>query len=101
MHGSVQGVSQFLKRDHLVVLNSRPGYTLCPAGCASQRNFCDGISCQNGGTCVNRWNTYLCDCPLRFGGKNCEQGKNLSLSPDHSGVSGRGTQAIRSCGQLG
>ncbi|XP_075816371.1 cadherin EGF LAG seven-pass G-type receptor 1 isoform X1 [Microtus pennsylvanicus] len=43
------------------------------AGCASQRNFCDGISCQNGGTCVNRWNTYLCDCPLRFGGKNCEQ----------------------------
>uniref|UniRef100_A0A8C6HNE7 Cadherin, EGF LAG seven-pass G-type receptor 1 n=1 Tax=Mus spicilegus TaxID=10103 RepID=A0A8C6HNE7_MUSSI len=43
------------------------------AGCASQRNFCDGTSCQNGGTCVNRWNTYLCECPLRFGGKNCEQ----------------------------
>lgn len=80
-HGSVRGVAQFLKRNHLVVLNSRPDYTLCPAGCASQRNFCNGISCQNGGTCVNRWNTYLCDCPLRFGGKNCEQGKNLSLSP--------------------
>ncbi|XP_006866949.1 PREDICTED: cadherin EGF LAG seven-pass G-type receptor 1, partial [Chrysochloris asiatica] len=43
------------------------------AGCAAQRNFCDGTSCQNGGTCVNRWNTYLCACPLRFGGKNCEQ----------------------------
>ncbi|XP_073940810.1 cadherin EGF LAG seven-pass G-type receptor 1 isoform X2 [Castor canadensis] len=43
------------------------------AGCAAQRNFCDGTSCQNGGTCVNRWNTYLCKCPLRFGGKNCEQ----------------------------
>ncbi|XP_058529592.1 cadherin EGF LAG seven-pass G-type receptor 1 isoform X1 [Ochotona princeps] len=42
-------------------------------GCAAQRNFCDGTWCQNGGTCVNRWNTYLCLCPLQFGGKNCEQ----------------------------
>nr|XP_027810409.1 cadherin EGF LAG seven-pass G-type receptor 1 isoform X1 [Marmota flaviventris] len=43
------------------------------AGCAAQRDFCDGIWCQNGGTCVNRWSTYLCKCPLRYGGKNCEQ----------------------------
>ncbi|XP_053440843.1 cadherin EGF LAG seven-pass G-type receptor 1 isoform X3 [Nycticebus coucang] len=43
------------------------------AGCAAQRNFCDGTWCQNGGTCVSRWDTYLCECPLRFGGKNCEQ----------------------------
>uniref|UniRef100_A0A8C0QLY7 Cadherin EGF LAG seven-pass G-type receptor 1 n=1 Tax=Canis lupus familiaris TaxID=9615 RepID=A0A8C0QLY7_CANLF len=43
------------------------------AGCAAQRNFCDGTWCQNGGTCVSRWNMYLCECPLRFGGKNCEQ----------------------------
>ncbi|XP_074182682.1 cadherin EGF LAG seven-pass G-type receptor 1 isoform X1 [Rhinolophus sinicus] len=42
------------------------------AGCAAQRNFCDGTWCQNGGTCVSRWSTYLCECPLRFGGKNCE-----------------------------
>ncbi|XP_060044769.1 cadherin EGF LAG seven-pass G-type receptor 1 isoform X2 [Erinaceus europaeus] len=43
------------------------------AGCAAQRNFCEGAGCQNGGTCVSRWNTYLCECPLRYGGKNCEQ----------------------------
>ncbi|XP_037369268.1 cadherin EGF LAG seven-pass G-type receptor 1 [Talpa occidentalis] len=42
------------------------------AGCAAQRNFCEGTWCQNGGTCVSRWNTYFCECPLRFGGKNCE-----------------------------
>ena len=46
-------------------------------GCAAQRNFCDGTWCQNGGTCVSGWNTYLCECPLRFGGKNCEQGEGL------------------------
>uniref|UniRef100_A0A8C2YUI9 Cadherin EGF LAG seven-pass G-type receptor 1 n=1 Tax=Chinchilla lanigera TaxID=34839 RepID=A0A8C2YUI9_CHILA len=43
------------------------------AGCAAQRNFCEAAVCQHGGTCVNRWSTYLCRCPLRFGGKNCEQ----------------------------
>lgn len=50
------------------------------AGCAAQRNFCDGAWCQNGGACVSRWNTYLCECPLGFGGKNCEQGEGLALS---------------------
>ncbi|XP_018408005.1 PREDICTED: cadherin EGF LAG seven-pass G-type receptor 1 [Nanorana parkeri] len=42
------------------------------AGCPAKRNFCDTSVCQNGGTCVNKWNTHYCDCPLRFGGKNCE-----------------------------
>ncbi|KAM6162185.1 cadherin EGF LAG seven-pass G-type receptor 1 [Erethizon dorsatum] len=43
------------------------------AGCTAQRNFCEAAVCQHGGTCVNRWSSYLCHCPLRFGGKNCEQ----------------------------
>uniref|UniRef100_A0A8C8SDX6 Cadherin EGF LAG seven-pass G-type receptor 1 n=1 Tax=Pelusios castaneus TaxID=367368 RepID=A0A8C8SDX6_9SAUR len=43
------------------------------AGCAAQKNYCDTNWCQNGGTCVNKWNTYSCECPLRYGGKNCEQ----------------------------
>lgn len=50
-------------------------------GCAAQRNFCEGTWCQNGGTCVSRWDTYLCECPLRFGGKNCEQGEGLTWVP--------------------
>lgn len=28
---------------------------------------------------MSRWTTYLCECPLRFGGKNCEQGEGLVL----------------------
>uniref|UniRef100_A0A3B3SA85 Cadherin EGF LAG seven-pass G-type receptor 1 n=1 Tax=Paramormyrops kingsleyae TaxID=1676925 RepID=A0A3B3SA85_9TELE len=43
------------------------------AGCAAKRDFCSTSVCQNGGTCVNRWNTYYCNCPLGYGGKNCEQ----------------------------
>uniref|UniRef100_A0A8C3K526 Cadherin EGF LAG seven-pass G-type receptor 1 n=1 Tax=Calidris pygmaea TaxID=425635 RepID=A0A8C3K526_9CHAR len=42
-------------------------------GCAAQRNYCETSWCQNGGTCVNKWNTYICECPVRYGGKNCEQ----------------------------
>uniref|UniRef100_A0A8C8B6Y9 Cadherin EGF LAG seven-pass G-type receptor 1 n=1 Tax=Otus sunia TaxID=257818 RepID=A0A8C8B6Y9_9STRI len=44
-------------------------------GCAAQRNYCETNWCQNGGTCVNKWNTYICECPVRYGGKNCEQGR--------------------------
>ncbi|NXH12743.1 CELR1 protein, partial [Bucco capensis] len=42
-------------------------------GCAAQRNYCEANWCQNGGTCINKWNTYMCECPVRYGGKNCEQ----------------------------
>ncbi|XP_056653588.1 cadherin EGF LAG seven-pass G-type receptor 1 isoform X2 [Monodelphis domestica] len=43
------------------------------AGCTARENHCDSVWCQNGGTCVNKWNMYICNCPLRYGGKNCEQ----------------------------
>ncbi|XP_067292429.1 cadherin EGF LAG seven-pass G-type receptor 1 [Pseudorasbora parva] len=42
------------------------------AGCAAKHDFCSQIVCQNGGVCVNRWNTHTCNCPLGYGGKNCE-----------------------------
>ncbi|XP_077066941.1 cadherin EGF LAG seven-pass G-type receptor 1 [Siphateles boraxobius] len=42
------------------------------AGCAAKHDFCSQIVCLNGGVCVNRWNTHTCNCPLGYGGKNCE-----------------------------
>ncbi|KAJ8245418.1 hypothetical protein GJAV_G00270520 [Gymnothorax javanicus] len=48
------------------------------AGCPAKRNFCTEKRCQNGGVCVNQWNSYSCDCPINYGGKNCEQ---AMLSP--------------------
>ncbi|XP_030620817.1 cadherin EGF LAG seven-pass G-type receptor 1 [Chanos chanos] len=50
------------------------------AGCAAKRNFCTQSVCHNGGLCVNKWNTYSCNCPLGFGGKNCDQ---IMPSPQH------------------
>uniref|UniRef100_A0A665WXR0 Cadherin EGF LAG seven-pass G-type receptor 1 n=1 Tax=Echeneis naucrates TaxID=173247 RepID=A0A665WXR0_ECHNA len=42
-------------------------------GCPAKKNFCTNEVCQNGGVCVSKWNTYSCDCPTGYGGKNCEQ----------------------------
>ncbi|XP_073724829.1 cadherin EGF LAG seven-pass G-type receptor 1 [Misgurnus anguillicaudatus] len=42
------------------------------AGCAAKHDFCSQIVCQNGGVCVNKWNSHYCNCPLGYGGKHCE-----------------------------
>uniref|UniRef100_A0A8C3XFV5 Cadherin EGF LAG seven-pass G-type receptor 1 n=1 Tax=Cyanoderma ruficeps TaxID=181631 RepID=A0A8C3XFV5_9PASS len=56
-------------------------------GCAAQRNYCETNWCQNGGTCINKWNTYICECPVRYGGKNCEQGRLQRALPRFNGES--------------
>ncbi|KAG8450966.1 hypothetical protein GDO86_003300 [Hymenochirus boettgeri] len=42
-------------------------------GCQAKKNECEGNRCKHGGTCVNHWNGYSCECALGYGGKNCEQ----------------------------
>lgn len=50
-------------------------FCLSCSGCPAKKNFCTNDVCQNGGVCVSKWNTYSCDCPTGYGGKNCEQGR--------------------------
>ena len=33
---------------------------------------CQGINCQNGGTCLDGINSYIWSCPDGFQGDNCE-----------------------------
>uniref|UniRef100_A0A667XKB3 Cadherin EGF LAG seven-pass G-type receptor 3 n=1 Tax=Myripristis murdjan TaxID=586833 RepID=A0A667XKB3_9TELE len=40
-------------------------------GCSAKLPFCKSNPCQNGGTCSVSWETFSCDCPLGFGGKDC------------------------------
>lgn len=45
-------------------------------GCPTKKIVCDGSTCRNGGTCVNQWDSFSCECPLGFGGKSCAQGRS-------------------------
>uniref|UniRef100_A0A4W6GA12 Cadherin EGF LAG seven-pass G-type receptor 3 n=1 Tax=Lates calcarifer TaxID=8187 RepID=A0A4W6GA12_LATCA len=37
----------------------------------AKQPFCKSNPCQNGGTCRVSWETFSCDCPLGYGGKDC------------------------------
>lgn len=68
---------------------------LSVSGCPTKKNVCDSNTCHNGGTCVNQWDAFSCECPLGFGGKSCAQGRSGSchrLGPECcqlSGITGR------------
>ncbi|XP_053160406.1 coagulation factor VII [Hemicordylus capensis] len=37
-------------------------------------NQCNSNPCQNGGTCTDQFQDYVCICPIDYEGKNCESG---------------------------
>ncbi|KAK7162346.1 hypothetical protein R3I94_004872 [Phoxinus phoxinus] len=36
-------------------------------------DFCQSAACQNGATCVDQKNTYVCICPVNFEGRHCDK----------------------------
>ncbi|KAH3819069.1 cadherin EGF LAG seven-pass G-type receptor 1-like isoform X2 [Dreissena polymorpha] len=43
------------------------------AGCAAKEDFCKSGPCQHGGTCIEGWDSYHCQCPSMWAGKDCSQ----------------------------
>ncbi|XP_040264648.1 cadherin EGF LAG seven-pass G-type receptor 3 [Bufo bufo] len=56
------------------------------AGCNAKQSFCDPKPCKNGGSCTSGWGTYTCDCPLGFGGKDCNIAMHHPYHFNGSGV---------------
>ncbi|XP_065199574.1 protocadherin-like wing polarity protein stan [Planococcus citri] len=42
-------------------------------GCLDKHSHCSSQPCQNGGTCIESWGTFLCECTEGFSGKDCSQ----------------------------
>uniref|UniRef100_A0A3P8T4D3 Cadherin EGF LAG seven-pass G-type receptor 3 n=1 Tax=Amphiprion percula TaxID=161767 RepID=A0A3P8T4D3_AMPPE len=61
--GCMKNVNFPLKRPNSVLFNSQ--------SCSAKLPFCKSNPCQNGGTCRVSWETFSCDCPLGYGGKDC------------------------------
>ena len=40
---------------------------------------CDSNPCQNGGTCKDQVNSYMCECVPGYDGDECENGKLIYL----------------------
>lgn len=41
---------------------------------------CQSNPCQNGGTCIDEVNSFVCLCLPSYGGATCEKGNNLTLT---------------------
>ena len=42
----------------------------------ADRNDCINVTCQHGGTCQDRLDSYTCECSSRYTGTHCEQSKS-------------------------
>ncbi|XP_064085068.1 protocadherin-like wing polarity protein stan isoform X1 [Macrobrachium nipponense] len=60
--------------DHKFIdLNSHVADNGTYPGCPEKNSFCRSHPCKNGGTCRETFGTYICDCPVGYGEKNCAQ----------------------------
>ncbi|GFS54754.1 neuronal pentraxin receptor [Trichonephila inaurata madagascariensis] len=70
------------------IYKKKDGYRCCcPEGyvgrnCERERNPCDEVFCENGGTCTSNAKEYECICKTGFEGDHCEVTKDECLNYD-------------------
>ncbi|RWS15474.1 hypothetical protein B4U79_12965 [Dinothrombium tinctorium] len=63
-----------LEIDHsLIDFNSYVANNGTQPGCLDKRGFCHSLPCRNGGTCVEAWGSYFCECQDGFLGQDCSE----------------------------
>lgn len=58
---------------------------------------CQSNPCQNGGTCIDEINSFVCLCLPSYGGATCEKGNNVEKTSAFSFLFGRLTQQRGVC----
>ncbi|RUS82130.1 hypothetical protein EGW08_010104 [Elysia chlorotica] len=71
--GFVGCISDLHVEHGLLDLDAAIAEHLTSQGCPAKEERCLSSPCKLGGTCVEGWNTFLCECPERTGGKDCSQ----------------------------
>ena len=64
-----------LNAAHIISAQTQPGILDMFVDCIEFEKLCDQLKpCENGAKCSPTYNDdgYKCDCPLGYGGKNCE-----------------------------
>ncbi|XP_054168820.1 protocadherin-like wing polarity protein stan [Oppia nitens] len=70
-------ISDLIIDNQLIDLNSYVANNSTTAGCPDKHNFCQSQPCLNGGTCLNGWSNYQCECSDSFSGQQCGQPEQL------------------------
>lgn len=71
-------------------LPQRPSLQPTNADSPTDGDQCASNPCQNGGTCEDHLQAYICFCLLDFEGRNCETSETSSLPQFTDGWSGEG-----------
>ncbi|XP_072367573.1 protein crumbs homolog 1 isoform X1 [Scyliorhinus torazame] len=77
MFGNISELPAVFSYEHAAGYICKCQYGFTGLRCEMDVNECDSTPCQNGGTCQNTMESYICHCPARneqeifYGGKNC------------------------------